>query len=105
MSLYDGLRGQDDKGTDVAKVPIWPVMITLWQVSQGDLTVQQAAARYPEFNIDSRRQFQSVLTWAVRERSSGKTDLEIFHELWHTFCAVEFQYMTKAAFNTKFRIG
>jgi len=46
MSLFERFRGHDDAGTEVAKLPIWPTITTVAEVLSGEITDDDAVARF-----------------------------------------------------------
>ena len=92
-SIYEGLA----RDNDVPKIPVWPLLNTMWQVREGMITGEDAAAR---FDLDAQ-EIAELKTIFQNMAGNGKTKLNNFHDFWQLLLAVEHGYIDEATWNTE----
>lgn len=102
MTLYKDLKGYTNENGEAIKVPVWPLVLTLWQYAQDEVTPQQAAARFPMLSQTGRASLATIVTQMKARVTAGDTKLEVLLSLWFDFAAVEFGYLSELNFNSKY---
>lgn len=105
--IFDRIRGGSE---GIAKLPIWPLYASFWQVSEGYLDPAGLLAR---FDITDQVEVADIdaLLAVVTASTSGKsgeqlkqTRIGMFHEFWNVLVCVERGYLTEAQARTRLGI-
>lgn len=101
--IYDRIAGLDANGDPNGLfIGTLPFAITLVQVAEGTLTAAAGKARYT-LNATEESEFDALVTYLQTELQT-KTREAVIIDLYITVTAVEYGYVTKQAFKTKFGI-
>lgn len=105
--IFDRLRGGSE---GIAKVPIWPLYSSFWQISEGYLDRNGLLAR---FDITATSEVADIdaLLGVVAASTAGQsgdqlkqTRIGLFHELWNVLVCIERGYLTEAQARTRLGI-
>lgn len=105
--IFDRIRGGSE---GIAKLPIWPLYASFWQLSEGYLDRAGLLARFDIVDAAEIADIDALLgvVAAATAGQSGEqlkqTRIGLFHEHWNVLVCVERDYLTEAQARTRLGI-